>query len=127
MIDAWKTKLSTGHKVGVIYMDLFKAFESLNHGLLIAKLKCFGLHQHAFEFFRSYLSNRCQCCKVNNTFGDWRKTIAGVPQGSILGPLLFSIFLNIFFFLKDTSLGKYADDSTLYAYNKNLETVIFVI
>ena len=114
------------HKVGVIYMDLSKAFDSLSHELLIAKLKCYGLDQNAVEFFRSYLSNRYQCCKINNTLGDWRKIIAGVPQGSILGPLLFNIFLNdIFFFLKDANLGNYADDSTLYAYNKNLETVIY--
>ena len=116
-----------GHnKVGVIYMDLPKAFDSLNHELLIAKLKFYGLDQNAVEFFRSYhLSNRYQCCKIKNTLEDWRKIIARVPQGSILAPLLFKIFLNdIFFFLKDANLGNYADDSTLYAYNKNLETVI---
>ena len=125
MIETWKTKLNMGHEVGVTYTDLSKAFDSLNHELLIAKLRCYGLDQNAVEFFKSYLSNRYQCCKINNTLGDWRKIIAGVPQGSILGPLLFNIFLNdIFFFLKDANLGNYADDSTLYAYNKNLETVI---
>ena len=114
-----------GHKVGVIYMDLSKTFESLNHELLIAKLKFYRLDQHAVEFFRNYLSNRYQSCKINNTLGDWRKIIAIVPQGSILGPLLFNILLNdIFFFLKDANLGNYADNSTLYAYNKTLETVI---
>ena len=125
MIETWKTKLNMGHKVGVIYMDLSKAFDSLNHELLTAKLRCYRLVQNAVEFFKNYLSNRYQCCKINNTLGDWRKIIAGVPQGSLLGPLLFNIFLNdIFFFLKNANLGSYADDSTLYAYNKNLETVI---
>ena len=126
MIETWKTTLNTGHKVRVIYMNLSKAFECLNHELLIAKLRCYGLDQNAVEFFKSYLSNCYQCCKINNTLGDWRKIIAGVPQGSILGPLLFNIFLNdIFFFLKNANLGNYADDSTLHAYKKNLETVIF--
>ena len=127
MIETWKAKLSMGHKVAVIYMDLSKAFDSPNHELLIAKLKCYGLDQHAVEVFRSYLSNRYQCCKINNTLGDLRKMIADAPQGSILGPLslLFNIFSNdIFSVLKDTNLVNYADDSTLYVYNKNLETVV---
>ena len=126
MTETWKTKLNMGHKVGVIYMNLSKAFDSLNHELLIAKLKCYGLDQNAVEFFRSYLSNRYQCCKINNNLGDWGKNIAGAPQGSILSPLLFNTFLNdIFFFLKDANLSNSADDSTLYACNKNLETVIY--
>ena len=90
----------------------------------MAKLKCYGLDQDPVEFVRSYPSNRYQCCKINSTFGDWRKIIAALPQGSILRPLLFNIFLNdAFFFLKDANLDNYADDSTLYVYNKNLETV----
>ena len=121
MIETWKTILNIGHKVGIIYMDLSKAFDNLNHELLIAKLKCYRLDQDAIKFFRSYLSDRYQCCKINNTLTDWRKIAADVPQGSILGPFLFNIFLNdIFFFLKDANLGKYADDSTLYAQNKIL-------
>ena len=60
MIETWKTKLNMSHKVGVIHMDLSKAFDSLNYELLIVNLKCYGLDQHAAEFFRSYLSNRYQ-------------------------------------------------------------------
>ena len=55
MIETWKTKLNMGHKVGVIYMNLSKAFDSLSPELLIAKLKCYALDQHAVEFFRSFL------------------------------------------------------------------------
>ena len=55
------------HKVGVIYMKLSKAFDSLKHEFLIAKLKCYGLDQHAVEIFRSFLSNRYQYCKIYNT------------------------------------------------------------
>ena len=106
-------------------MDLSKVLDSLNHEWLIAKLRCYGLDQNAVEIFKSYLSNRYQCCKTNNTLADWRKIISSVPEGSILSPSLFNIFLNnIFFFLKDANLGNYANDSTLCAYNKNLETVI---
>ena len=109
-------------------MDLSKAFDSLNHELLIVKLKYYGLDQHAVEFFRSYLSNRYQCCKINNTLGNWRKIIAGIPQGSILPPLLFNMCSNnIFFFLKDASLGNYADDTTMHDDNKKLKTVIYNI
>ena len=72
--------LNMDHKVDIIYMDLSKAFDSLYHELLIAKLKCYVLDQHAVGFFRGYLSNRCPCFKTNNTLGDWRKIIAGAPQ-----------------------------------------------
>ena len=67
MIETWKIKLNMVHKVGVIYMDLFKAFDSLNHELLIDKLRCYGRDQNTAQFFKSYLSNRYQCCKINNT------------------------------------------------------------
>ena len=58
-----------GHKVGVIYMYLSKAFDNLNHELLIAKLICYELDQNALEYFKSYLTNGYQCCKINNPFG----------------------------------------------------------
>ena len=125
MIETWKTKLNMGHKVGLIYMDLSEAFDSLNHKLLIVKLKYHGLDQNAVQFFRSYLSNLHHSCKINNTLGDRRRIISVAPEGSILDPILFNIFLNgVFFFLKDANLGNYADDSTLDGYNKNLKIVI---
>ena len=99
MLETWKEKINMGHKVGVLYMDLSKAFDSLNHELLIAKLKCYGLDQHAVEFFRGYLSHCYQCCKINNILEDWRKTLASVPQGFMLGLFIQHVFkLYIFLF-----------------------------
>ena len=70
MIETWKTKLNMDRKVDVIYSDLSKTFGSQNHKLLIVKLKCSGLGQHAFQFFRSFVSSCYQSCKINNILGD---------------------------------------------------------
>ena len=115
MIESWKVRLNNGSKVGVIIIDLSKAFDSLNHELLLAKLKTYGLDSNSVSFLKSYLTNRLQRCKTNNSFSKWGKVLNGIPKGSILGPLLFNIFLNdIFLSLQKGDLTNYADDSTLY-------------
>ena len=105
-------------------MNLSKAFDSLNHELLIAKLKCYGLDQNTVECFRSYHSNHYHCCKINNTFGDWRKTIAGVPQGSKPGFYYSTYFKKISFSLYKTLILVtliYCKLNTCY---QDLETLI---
>ena len=77
-IESWKAKLNNGSKVGVIIMDLSKAFDSLNHDLLLAKLEAYGLDNNAVSFMRSYLTNRLQRCKINNSFSEWTKISARV-------------------------------------------------
>ena len=66
-------------------MDLSKAFDSMNHELQLAKLKAYGLDSNPVRFMKSYLTNRLQRCKINNSFGEWGKVLNGAPQGSILG------------------------------------------
>ena len=68
MIESWKVRLNNGSKVGVIIMDLSKAFDGLNHELLLTKLKAYGLDSNSVTFMKSYLTNRLQRCKINNSF-----------------------------------------------------------
>ena len=104
---------------------LMKRFDSLNHDFLLAKLKAYGLDNSAVSFTRSYLTNRLQRCKINNSFRKWTKISAEDPQGSILGPLLFNIFINdIFLFLQKFDLANYANDSTLSTSDKHFSTII---
>ena len=78
--------------VFAIFMDLSKVFDTLNHNLLIAKLGAYGFERNSLSFMKSYLNDRQQRIRVNNNFNSWEKIIAGVPQGSILGPLLFNTY-----------------------------------
>ena len=96
--------------------DLSKAFDCLPHSLLIAKLHAYGFDKTSTEYLKDYLSHRKQKIKINKTFSNWRNILHGVPQGSILGPLLFNVFLcDLFLFIPNIDLVSYADDNTPFA------------
>ena len=98
-----------------VIMDLSKAFDSINYELLIAKLHAYGLTKSALKLVHSYLNNRWHRTKINITFSTWKELLTSVPQGPILGPLRFNIYIiDLFFNLEEVEVSTYAADTSLH-------------
>ena len=92
---------------------------------LLAKLNAYGFHYNSLKLIYSYLSNRLQRVKVNCSYSSWNEIVYGVPQGSILGPLHFNIYLSdLFMFCKGSDIANYADDNSPFSCNEDIESVI---
>lgn len=120
MTDDWLNEIENRKLVGTVLLDLSAAFDLLDHDLLLKKLGCYGFEKCAVDWINSYLSNRE--CKVlfNGSYSESKILSCGVPQGSCLGPLLFSIFTNdLSFILEHARIALYADDSTIYVSDAN--------
>ena len=124
-MERWKFFLDKQDFAGALLMDLSKAFDTINHELLIAKLHAYGFSTDVLEVLLSYLQDRWQRVKINTTFSSWTQLLQGVPQGSVLGDILFNIYINyIFFALKGVDICNSAYDTTPYICDSNLKTVL---
>ena len=120
LVDRIFEELDKGELPLAIFIDLSKAFDTLDHQILLAKLKYYGLHGTSLEWFNSYLTDRSQFVQIDNTNSQRKNIKTGVPQGSILGPLLFIIYMN------DIQFASSVFKSILYADDTNLISPISV-
>jgi hypothetical protein len=124
IIEDWKKALDDNKFIAAIIMDLSKPFDCLPHNLLMLKLEDYGLSENSLKLLKSYLENRRQRIKIGNNYSEWDTLIKWVPRGSILGPVLFNVFItDIFHFVQDSSIYNYADDNTLSYSDTNINTV----
>ena len=113
--------------VGAVLMDLSKAFDCVPHDLLIAKLNAYGFDNKTLVLFYSYLKNRKQCVKINNVLSSFMVLVSGVPQGSILGPILFNIFINDLVYFIKSDLANFADDNSISTAAKTIPDLISIL
>ena len=108
-----------------LFIDVSKAFDSLNHGILLNKLEHYGVRGYVLNWFSSYLTNRFQYTESNNVCSSYALLVSGVPQGSVLGPLLYLIYVNDIFYVSNViKTVLYADDTVLIASSFNIASLI---
>ena len=119
-------KIRDNHGMFAAFMtDLSKAFDCISHELLVGKVNAYGFNETSLKVIVSYLKNRTQTAKVGSSFSELLNIVNGVLQGSILGPLLFIIYIcDLFIVNKDVNFSSYADDTTPFITGMSFKQII---
>ena len=121
VVDIALNNINNSMLTGIVQLDLRKGFDTINHKILLYKLQKYGINANCLSWFQSYLNNRKQIVKCNNKLSVPCNLTIGVPQGTILGPTLFILYINDFSTFVDPVIClRYADDTSLVAWGKNI-------
>ena len=125
LTNTWLLNTDNGKMNFVVFLDIKKAFDIVDHKILIDKFYFYGIVEQELDFFRSYLTDRVQCCSVNGVSSGFKNITCGVPQGSLLGPLLFIIYVNDPpSAAKDVNITMFADDTSL---NQEISKLLLIL
>ena len=124
LVDYLTEKIDSSKNSIAVFLDLAKAFETVNHKILLEKLHHYGIRGLPFELMRSYLTGRKQCVKCGEIFSDYLNVVCGIPQGSTLGPLLFILYINDLPFMVNLSTILFADDTCVTSSNSNISILV---
>ena len=121
-IEKWEKAVDNGNVFGAFLTDLSKVFNCLPHDLITAKLNSYGFNLTALNLIHNYLTKQKQITKINHSYSSWEDILFGVPDSSILVPILFNIFLSdLFLIVEDIDIANYADGNTVK--NKRILTI----
>lgn len=122
LIEKWKKVRDERSYSAAVLVDLSKAFDTINHDLLIAKLHAYSVHGKSIKLIRDYLCDRFERTKVNLAHNTWKELLTHIPKGSVLGPLSFNTYLNgVFHMIECTEICNFADDTIPYSSCQNLK------
>ena len=120
LVDKWTENIENGLLNGIVFLDLRKAFDLVDTNILLQKLELYGCDENSMLWFKSYLQGRQQCVQYKGQFSAKQSVTHGVPQGSILGPLLFIVYMNDLPLFLNNPIDMFADDSTLHCSGKTI-------
>ena len=118
LLKNWKKCLDKSRVVGTVLMDLIKSYNCFPHDLLLVNISAYGFDESAITLIAIYLSNRYHRVKIGSIFSSYLEILRGVQQGSVLGSILFNLFINdLKFFIQEIEVCNFADDTTIYSYS----------